>query len=102
MDELKTKVISPPILAFADFDKPFNLDIDASLAGFGAVLSQVQNGTERVIAYASRTLRGDERTMQNYSAMKLELMGLKWAIVDKFRDYLYGSTFVVRILIIIH
>ena len=33
--------------------------------------------------------------MQNYSLAKLELLALKWAICDKFRDYLIGSKFTV-------
>ena len=31
----------------------------------------------------------------NYPAHKLEFLALKWAVTDKFRDYLYGSKFVV-------
>ena len=96
MDELKSKFVSTPILAYADFNKPFILDIDASLSGLGSVLSQVQDGQERVIAYASRALRENEKTMQNYSSFKLELLGLKWAVTEKFKDYLYGTNFTVR------
>ena len=96
MEELKSKFVSMPILAYADFNLPFILDIDASLSGLGAVLSQIQDGKERVIAYASRGLRGSERSMQNYSSLKLELLGLKWAISEKFKNYLYGASFTVR------
>ena len=46
-DELKSKFVKPPILTFANFDLPFILDVDASLSGLGAVLSQVQGGEER-------------------------------------------------------
>ncbi|KAK3767636.1 hypothetical protein RRG08_033337, partial [Elysia crispata] len=45
----------------------------------------------RVIAYASRSLRPNERNMRNYSSFKLELLGLKWAVTEKFRGYLLGS-----------
>ena len=30
-----------------------------------------------------------------YSSKKLELLALRWAFVEKFRDYLEGGTFVV-------
>ena len=53
---------------------------------------QVQNGQKRVIAYASRSLSKSER---NYSVHKLEFLALKWAITDKFHEYLYGSEFQV-------
>ena len=91
--QLKSVLTSAPILGYADFSQPFILETDASHNGLGAVLSQRQNGVMRVIAYASRGLRKAERNANNYSSKKLELLALKWAIVDKFRDYLLGSTF---------
>jgi hypothetical protein len=41
---------SPPILAYADNNLPFLLDIDASGNGLCAVLHQRQNGIDRVVA----------------------------------------------------
>ena len=81
-----------PILAYADFKAPFVLHTDASGDGLGAVLYQVQDGQKRVIAYASRSLSKSER---NYPVHKLEFLALKWAITDKFHEYLYGSEFQV-------
>ena len=91
-DMLKLKLSTPPVLAYADFNKPFILHTDASVEELGAVLYQEQDGIERVIAYASRGLRKSER---NYPAHKLEFLCLKWAIMDKFHDYLYGNDFTV-------
>lgn len=54
-----------------------------------------QDGKTRAIAYASRRLRGSEKNMENYSSRKLELLALKWAVSEKFREYLLGSKFVV-------
>ena len=76
---------NPPILAYPDMKKPFFVHTDASGAGLGAILYQKQDDKTRVIAYGSRTLRPAEK---NYHASKLELLALKWAITEKFRDYL--------------
>ena len=43
-----------------------------------------------MIAYASRSLNKAE---SHYPAHKLEFLVLKWAVVEKFHEYLYGSTF---------
>ena len=42
-----------PILLYTNFGKPLKLHTDASVLGLVAVLYQVQNGTEKVISYAS-------------------------------------------------
>ncbi|MCU7858926.1 MAG: DDE-type integrase/transposase/recombinase, partial [Candidatus Thiodiazotropha sp. (ex Lucinoma kastoroae)] len=91
-DTLKLKLSTPPVLAYADFSKPFIVHTDASGEGLGAVLYQEQDGIERVISYASRGLRHSER---NYPAHKLEFLCLKWAVSEKFHDYLYGNQFLV-------
>ena len=74
------------------FKTPFILHTDASSDGLGAVLYQYQENQRRVIAYASRSLSPRER---NYPAHKLEFLALKWAITDKFHEYLYGAEFQV-------
>ena len=81
-----------PILAYADFKAPFILHTDASGHGLGAVLYQVQEGKQRVRAYACQSLTKSRR---NYPVQKLESLALKWAITDKFQEYLYGWQFQV-------
>ena len=93
--DIKEALISAPVLDFADFSVPFVLETDASQQGLGAILSQVQHGKRKVIAYASRGLRPTERNMQNYSSKKLELLALKWGITEKFREYLQERPFTV-------
>ncbi|KAL2098960.1 hypothetical protein ACEWY4_005440 [Coilia grayii] len=89
--ELKQELLQAPILAYADFTKPFIVYTDASHCGLGAVLAQQQEGVERVIAYASRSLHPAERNDSNYSSFKLELLAMKWALTEKFKDYLWGA-----------
>ncbi|KAK3525684.1 hypothetical protein QTP70_004904 [Hemibagrus guttatus] len=79
----------------SNFSQPFILHTDASNQGLGAVLYQQQNGKLRVIAYGSRTLTAAEKNYHLHSG-KLEFLALKWAITEKFRDYLYyAPTFTV-------
>lgn len=89
---LKARLVSSPVLAYANFLLPFILEVDASHGGLGAVLSQEQEGKVRPIAYASRSLDPSEK---NYSSMKLEFLGMKWAMTTKFREYLLGQKCVV-------
>ena len=90
---LISKLTMPPISAYAEYKLPFILNIDASGDGMGAVLYQLQDGHERVTAYASRGLRASER---NYPALKLKFLCLNWSVCDKFHDYLYGNEFHIR------
>ena len=91
-DTIISKLTSPPVLAYADYSKPFTLHTDTSSNGLGAVLYQTQGGEERVVAYASRSLKPSER---NYPAHKLEFLALKWAVCEKSHDYLYSGKFEV-------
>lgn len=60
--ELRDKLIHSPILGYPDVDGgPFVLDTDASNDAIGCVLSQIQNGEEKVMQYASRTLNSHEK-----------------------------------------
>ena len=92
-EKLKEICSETPILAYADYSKDFRLNTDASELGLGAVLYQVQDdGLERVIGFASRSLTKPER---NYDAHRLEFLALKWAVTEKFHEYLYGGKFEV-------
>ncbi|CAH1247195.1 RTL1 [Branchiostoma lanceolatum] len=94
-DTLREKLTTAPLLAYPDYSQPFLLYTDASNQGLGAVLAQKQDGVERVIAYASRGLRPAERNWDNYSSFKLELLALKWAVTEKFKEHLYGNEVII-------
>ena len=88
------KCLTAPVLAFADFKKPFLLETDASIEGLGAVLSQKQDdGRYHPIAYASRGLKGGEL---KYHSSKLEFLALKLAVTEQFREYLQYQPFLVH------
>ncbi|KAK7884084.1 hypothetical protein WMY93_027207 [Mugilogobius chulae] len=92
-EKIKHCLTNAPVLAFADPNKPYVLHVDASLSGIGAVLYQNYAEGLRPVAFASRKLSSSER---NYPIHQLEFLSLKWAIVEKFHDYLYGARFTVR------
>ena len=91
-EELKTKLTSAPVLAMPADEGQYYLDTDASYGSIGAVLSQMQQGHERVIAYASRTLNTPEK---NYCVTRKELLAIVF-YMKNFRQYLLGRKFVVR------
>ena len=83
-DRLKTLLTTSPITAFPDFNLPIRLYTDASTAGLGAILAQVQDWKESIICCASRSLNQAEKA---YPATKLECLTIVWAVA-KFRPYL--------------
>jgi hypothetical protein len=89
---LKDLMTRAPVLGHPDFSKPLILDTDASQNAIGAVLSQMQDGKERVLAYASRALTKAER---RYCVTRKELLAVV-NFVKYFRHYLYGKPFLVR------
>jgi hypothetical protein len=91
-DKLKDAMTSAPILAMPTDDDDYTLDTDASDFAIGAVLSQKQNGIERVIAYASRSL---DRREQNYCVTRRELLAIVH-FLKYFKQYLLGRKFKVR------
>ena len=91
-DSLKGKLTSTPILAYPESEGELILDSDVSGIGMGAVLSQMQNGTEKVIAYYSKAFTHPER---QYCVTRRELLAIVSA-VNQFHVYLYGREVLVR------
>ena len=92
-ERLKMCCMMVPVLAFADFEKEFQLETDASLEGLGAVLSQKQpDGKWHPVTFGSHELKGGEA---KYHSSKLEFLALKWAITEQFREYLQYRPFTV-------
>ena len=88
--QLKARLASSEVLAHYDMTLPLRSDCDASSYGVGAVLSHTfPDGSERPIAYASRTLSAAEK---NYAQIEKEGLALIFGI-KKFHKYLYGRKF---------
>src|SRR6218665_441189 len=92
-EELKRRLVSSPILALPSDEGQYILDTDASAYAIGAVLSQMQEGQEKVICYASRLLSTAER---NYNVTRRELLAVIY-FLKEFRQYLLGRKFLLRI-----
>ena len=91
-DQLKEELAGCDIVAHPQDDGQFILDTDASGTTIGCVLSQVQDGKEKVIAYGSRTL---SRTERNYCVTDRELLAVRF-FMEYYRQYLLGRKFIVR------
>ena len=91
-DSLKGLLTSGRVLAYPTREGKFVLDTDASDHGIGAVLSQFQDGVEKPIAFASRTLSKSER---NYCVTRRELLAIV-EFVKQHRHYLQGTRFCIR------
>ncbi|KAJ8402316.1 hypothetical protein AAFF_G00371810 [Aldrovandia affinis] len=70
---LQTALITAPVLAYPDANRPFILDTDASNVGVGTVLSQPSDSGEQVITYYRCTLNKAER---NYCVTRRELLAV--------------------------
>ena len=91
-DILKKRLTAAPVLTYPCPGGVFVLDTDASGMGLGAVLSQIQNGEERVLGYFSRSLSKAEK---NYCVTRKELLAII-AAAEHFNYFLYGQKFVIR------
>ena len=84
----KKLLTSSSCLTHFDSSLPLTLACDASNYGVGAVLShKMMDGSERPVAYASRTLNSAER---NYSQLEKEGLSCIFGI-KRFHEYLWSS-----------
>ena len=91
-DDLKMALTSSDVLALSTDDEYFILDCDASDYGIGTVLSQIQQGAQRPVYYASQLFGKHER---NHNVTRKELLAVV-TFVRKFKQYLLGRPFTIR------
>ena len=86
-DKLKAGFCS--VLAHPRFDLSFILSCDSSNYAISAILSQLQNGQERPVSFASRMLNKAEK---NYSTTHKEFLAVVFG-THVHRFFLYGRKF---------
>ena len=90
-EELKSHLITAPIVRAPNWQLPFEVMCDASDLAIGAVLGQREDGKPHVVYYESKTLNKAQR---NYTTTEKELLAVVYAL-DKFRANLVGSDIVI-------
>jgi len=95
LEDLEIALTTAPVLAYPDFtsDEEFMVDTDASDYQIGGVLSQKQDGHERVIMYASKGFHGSQL---RWCTTRRELWAIVYMTTQAFKYYLEGRKFIVR------
>ena len=91
-EQLKQTLTEAPVLAYPISEGRFILDTDASNLTIGAVLSQEQEGEEKVISFASRRLGPSQ---ERYCVTRRELLAVV-SFCNQFKHYLLGRHFLIR------
>ena len=87
--EVKLRLKNPPVLHLPKADGRFILYSDTSIEGTGSSLWQIQEGKQKLIGYASKTL---PEACSRYSVTELEMTGLLvnmnlWKNLLKHREF---------------
>src|SRR5258708_7052782 len=91
-NELKSRLMSTPILAHFDSSLPLELRTDACGYGIAGELIQWKDGKPQIIECVSRVLNKHER---NYGVSHLECLAIVYS-VNKLRHYLQGVHFTIK------
>ena len=93
--KVKELLSSYPVLKYPRYGPhdTFILTADASDEGVGVQLSQMQDGVEQTLGFASVSFSPAQK---KYSATEKELAALRYG-VKHFRPYLYGREFTIRV-----
>ncbi|CAG2199338.1 unnamed protein product [Mytilus edulis] len=91
-DNLKQALLTPPVLAYPDMNKPFMLTCDASNSAIGFVLGQLDSQRkERVIAFGGKSL---SKTEQVWNTTEKECYAVVQG-VKTFNTYLATGKFTI-------
>jgi len=88
-EDLRTTLLSAPVLRHFDPKLPTELHTDASGFGIGGILLQIENGVSRPVCYISRRLSDPE---MKFSVTEKEALAIVWSL-GYLRHYLWGNKF---------
>ena len=91
-EEIKSRLVSTPILATLDWNREIEIMCDASDYAIGVVLGQRTGKILRAIYYASKTFN---EAQENYSTTEKELLIMVFAC-EKLRPYILGSHIIIH------
>ena len=91
-DEIKSRLVTAPIVVIPDWNKEFEIMCDASDYEMGAVLGQRTKKIFRAIYYARKTFN---EVQENYSTTEKEMLAMVFAC-EKFRPYILGSHVIIH------
>ena len=84
---MKNALVGADVLARPNETDTLVLDCDASDKAIGAVLSQIQDGVQHPICFASQLY---DRHQRNYNVTRIELLALV-TFVKKFRQFYWDA-----------
>ena len=88
LDTIKQNLTRKPVLTGPQFDREFLIFSDATQKTISAILSQKDDdGCEKVIAYASRSLLERE---QKFSSIERECLAIDWSL-QKWEQWLWNQ-----------
>ena len=91
-EEIKSKLVTTPIMATPDWNKEFEIMCDANDYEMGVLLGQRTEKIFRAIYYASKTFN---EAQENYSTEEKEMLTMVFSC-EKFRPYILGSYVIIH------
>ena len=91
-DEIKSRLVTAPIVVIPDWNKEFEIMCDASDYEMGAVLGQRTEKIFRAIYYARKTFN---EVQENYSTTEKEMLAMVF-VCEIFRPYILGSHVIIH------
>ena len=92
-DEIKSRLVTTPIMVTTDWNKEFEIMCDASDYAMRDVLGQRTEKIFKAIYYASKTFN---EAQENYSTFEKDMLAMVF-VCEKFMPYILGSHVIIHI-----